>query len=302
MVMRDKFDFFLVKKAMKAGAYLNDQTNFISLSGTTGNLDVETTKGNFKTKIIVGADGVNSNVAKAIQLNVKKKQMMAIEAEVFLNNPETLKELQHSVHFDLGMIPGGYGWVFPKRDHLSIGMLSVSKQARDIKRFFKAYLESKAIHAHADIRSLKGHMIPYGPAKSNSYANKNGMLVGDATGFVDPITGEGIYYAFREAQIAAEIISDDVLSINESAEKYNTLLKKELMHDLDCAQKLAYILYKIPVVSHRVLKAHGKSIGENHLEIITGKKSYGELFNEVLSLSGIRTLLTIRSKQQSRMQ
>ena len=90
--MRDTFDYFLLKRAIRAGANIRDETTFVSLYGKAGNLTIETPKANLQAKIIVGADGVNSRVSRALGLRVKKKRMTAIAAEVFLKNPNRLKK------------------------------------------------------------------------------------------------------------------------------------------------------------------------------------------------------------------
>ena len=72
---------------------------------------------------------------------------------------------------------------------------------------------------------------------------------------------------------------------------YDTLLKKEMIKEVTCAQRFAYLLYQMPQISYRILMAHGNRIAKNHIKIITGEKSYVHLHKEVFSLSGVRTLL-----------
>jgi flavin-dependent dehydrogenase len=109
MVMRDKFDYFLVRKAIGEGAGLIDGTAFRSLSGTAGNVEVETSKGIFKTRLLVGADGVNSKVARVMGWRGRRNLMTAIEGEVFYRKVQTIERLRNSVHLDFGVIPEGYG-------------------------------------------------------------------------------------------------------------------------------------------------------------------------------------------------
>jgi geranylgeranyl reductase family protein len=295
MVMRDKFDHFLIKRAMETGAHFKEKTEFVSCFGSAGDLTIVTTKGNFKSKMLVGADGIHSKVGTTLKLNIKRKHMTAIEGEVFLQNPKILRQLQHTVHFDFGAITKGYGWVFPKKNHLSIGMLSVSNNAANLKSHFFGYLNIKGFGTQSEIHSLRGHVIPYAPSKTNRYANNRGLLVGDAAGIVDPITGEGIYYAFREAKIASDIISHALFKGDSSITRYNQVLKKDLLTDIFRAQKLAHVLYKLPKLSHRIMTKHGDKIAENHIKIITGGKTYSELHKEVFGVPGLRTLLSLRN-------
>ena len=291
MVMRDRFDAFLIQKAEDSGTAILDDASFISLSEKNGYLIVQTSKGSHKTRIIVGADGVNSRVSRVLGLLNQFDRMFAIEAAIVPGDHGIMDQYRQSAVFDLGIIPSGYGWVFPKKDHLSVGVLTSAKSRRRLRHYLNAYIKCKDLGRAVSIRSICGHSIPHSPSKTNNYANPKGLLVGDSTGMVDPITGEGIYYAVRGADIAAHSILQ-YFSNNRPIEEYDTDLKRELLHDLNCARKLAFILYRIPSIAHRVLKAHGNRIGASHLDIITGRKTYGELFSDVFSFKGFRTLLS----------
>ena len=294
-VMRDQFDYFLVRKAMSTGACLLDGVAFRSLSGSIGSLTVETSMGMFQTQLLVGADGVNSRVARKLGWRVRRNVMTAIEGEVFYGNARTVANLRGSAHFDFGVIPKGYGWVFPKSDHLSIGVLSTSSRIKDLKPRFSSYMKTKRLDECAEVRSLRTHLIPFGPDKTDIFADQRGMLVGDAAGFADPITGEGIFFALKEAQIASKAILDGLTLGHEYIEKYNDLLKKEFMDELSCGRKLSYILYKFPCVGHSILKSRGRILGEYYLDIVSGRRSYRELYNNMFRPSSILKFMFDRS-------
>ena len=281
-VTRDKFDHFLAGKAIVAGAHLLDGVAFRSLSGSIGNLSVETSEGTFRTQLLVGADGVTSRVARTFGWRVPKNVMTAMEGEVFYGNGKTVENLKNSVHFDLGVIPEGYGWVFPKSDHLSVGLLSTSRRIKHLKSHFSSYMKMKRLDEYAEVRSLRTHLIPSGPDKKDIFADKKGMLVGDAAGFADPVTGEGIFFALREAQIASKAILEGLTLGYECVERYNDLLKKEFMHEMTYAKRLRYMLYRLPFVSHTVLKSRGNILGQYYLHIASGRMNYSELYRRCI--------------------
>jgi len=295
MVMRDRFDCFLTQKATHQGAALRDETIFKSVTGKAGDLNIETSRGFLKAKILVGADGVYSKTAKALKLNISSKQMIGLEAEIHTPNANMLKTLMNITSFDFGVIPEGYGWIFPKKEHLSVGILSVSKKIKAMKQYFYNYLETKNLKNYAHTKSLKGWMIPYGPPKNILYSNEKGLLVGDAAGLSDPITGEGIFYAFKEADIAAQVIANKLLLGEGSLRQYNDALKP-LQKDLAYALKLHRLLYKVPRISHKLMKAHGNRLGKNYIDITTGKTTYCMLYNKIFSVQGIKTLFSKQSK------
>jgi geranylgeranyl reductase family protein len=289
MVMRDRFDDYLVQKASSLGAKFEDNKALLSISGTPGNVLVETTGGNIRTKVIVGADGANSRVAGQLNLNGSKRYMTAVEAEVLEEAPREGSKLKAVAHFDFGMVRNGYGWVFPKQGHLSIGVMTTNKKAVSLKRHFNHYLATKVTPDRVTIRSFKGHRIPFKPDWEGGFSDSKGLLVGDAAGITDPVTGEGIYYALREARLAAGVIKAHIKA-NRPLSDYDVLLKEAMKEEITCAQKFADILYKIPGMSHRIMKSHANRIANNHIRIIIGEKTYTRLYKEVFSLSGLRTL------------
>ena len=290
MVMRDKFDYFLISKAISEGARLLDGAPFISLSGSVGNLEVVTSKGIFKTRLLVGADGVNSKVAKEIGRRGNKNVMTAIEGEVFYYDLQELENLINSAHFDFGMVPEGYGWVFPKGDHLSVGVLSTAKTTRYLKPYFKLYLKMKHLDTHTHIKTLRTYLIPQGPDNNEIFADQRVMLVGDAAGFADPVTGEGIFFALRGAQIASKVIWEGFAISFEHIKKYNDLIKKEFMRETILANRLAYILYKNPRFSYTILRLRGSTLGQYYLDIVSGTRSYRELYLKMFNPSSLLTL------------
>jgi len=283
MVMRDKFDLFLINKAKGQGVVVKYKTKFLSIDGDPGCLTVKTSKGYYKTNIIVGADGVLSKVAKELKLNIDYKIMVALGAELYFSDKKILDRYKTTVHYDFGVIRHGYGWVFPKADHLSVGVLSVVRKDKSIKSQFYKYLKTKKLDANSEIKTLRAHLIPYNPAKGNRYANDKGLIIGDASGHVDPITGEGVYYAIKGAQIAAKTIINYLNNDIQSLEKFNVELKRQISKDLERAKILASLLYSFPAFGYKVLQIYGQQIGEKHLKVITGKKSYSELFKELLN-------------------
>ena len=291
MVMRDKFDLFLISKAKEQGVVVKDKTKFLSIDGDPGHLTVKTSEGYYKTNIIVGADGVLSKVAKELKLNIDYKFMVALGAEVYFSDEKILDRYKTTVHYDFGVIRHGYGWVFPKNDHLSVGVLSVVGKEKSIKSQFYKYLKTKKLDENSEIKTLRAHLIPYNPAKENRYANDKGLIIGDANGHVDPITGEGVYYAIKGAQIAAKTIINYLNNDIQSLEIFNVELKRQITKDLERANFLASLLYSFPAFGYKVLKIYGQQLGEKHLKVITGKKSYSELFRELLNPLTIFDLL-----------
>ena len=296
MVMRDRFDHFLVKKSLEVGVHFQEGATFKHLSGKVEALTVETSQGSVEARFVVGADGVNSHVARALGLPRPDNLMNAVEAEVYLGDPERLGTFRHSAHFCFGLIPQGYGWVFPKRDHLSIGVLSRSVTLRNLKKNLFSYLEAGGFGPSIEVKALRPHLVPYGPGKKRPLACERGLIVGDATGYVDPITGEGISYAIKGAHVASSILQKAMKDGCRKLEDYTRVLGEEVATDLACAKKFAGILYGFSNLSSRVIKAHGSKLARLHLEVICGRMTYRDLYRKMFDFNRVVRILLAPSK------
>lgn len=112
-------------------------------------------------------------------------------------------------HIDLKFFPSfeGYIWVFPRNEHLSVGIAGKGKPASELKGMLHRYMDEQGISTRN--AQFYGHVIPSleKPAwRSNRVAGEGWVAVGDSAGLVDPVTGEGLYYAVRSADLAARAI------------------------------------------------------------------------------------------------
>ena len=214
--------------------------------------------------------------------------MPALEAELTVP-PATHNRFAGSIHFDFGVIPGGYAWLFPKKDHLSAGILARRRQAKQLHPYLLRYLENNGLSRAADSRSMRLHPIPCRPHRRNRYADSRGLIVGDGTGLVDPVTGEGIYYALKSAHIAALTLKRH-LKHRLPLAHYNRMLKREIEPEVLRADILARILYGCPIISNHMLRRYGDKIGAKHIAVYLGDSTYHELYTYVLSLRGFADL------------
>jgi len=282
MVMRDRFDQFIIEKAVSKGAVFQENTSFKTVSGNAGDLTLSTSNGTFKTRILVGADGVSSRVSKSLGLRVKSNFMTAIEAEIRPENSADIERFKGSVHYDFGIIPKGYGWVFPKKTHLSIGVGTFSPKLKNWRKYLDSYLDIKNLSAFTPLKPLQGHLIPLRPKRNNIVSCPKGLLVGDASGFADPLTGEGLFYAIQGAKIASESIIQGFESGFEHITGYTKSIKQNFQKDLICAGRMAHMLYTFPNLGRKILSVHADDLASKQLAVICGELTYSELFRELL--------------------
>jgi geranylgeranyl reductase family protein len=145
-------------------------------------------------------------------------------------------------HIDIQFLPNleGYIWVFPRCGHLSVGICGKGEPAQALRARLERYMNQKGISCKD--ATFYGHMLPSlerSGWKNNRLAGEGWLAVGDAGGLVDPITGEGLYYAMRSGDLASEALLDDSHSLAERAQAYRNLLRRDFTADLEFGATLA---------------------------------------------------------------
>lgn len=134
----------------------------------------------------------------------------------------------------------GYIWVFPRCGHLSVGICGKGEPAQSLRARLDRFMLERGISLKDAV--FYSHMLPSLETpgwKKNRVAGDGWLAVGDAGGLVDPITGEGLYYAMRSGDLASRVVVDDAHSIAEKAAAYRSMLAREFAMDLEFAATLA---------------------------------------------------------------
>jgi geranylgeranyl reductase family protein len=204
-VNRSHFDFHIVERALRCGASLRDDFFVTHAEERPEGVTVTGKSGEkIQARHLVGADGANGRVAAALSLGRRTAPGLAIDAEIEVT-ADIWNDFGSQLRFEFGLIPGGYGWVFPKKASLSCGIASWTG-AYALPAALEAFLLRTLPRGSIRSQKKRGHPIPLyeGPAR---IATARACLVGDAAGLVDPIMGEGIRYALISGAIAAAVIS-----------------------------------------------------------------------------------------------
>jgi geranylgeranyl reductase family protein len=199
--MRYDFDNYLLDLARAAGAHLK-------LGHTVSHFDLDRKLTSLESGLeisfdhLVGADGVNSAVAKELFGSSFNADTIGFGLEIEVPRSDLPAQSDH-VEIDFSAAQWGYGWIFPKRNNFTIGVGGIHKFNPDLRLRLDQYLNHKRLAASEF--KVKGQYIPFGDFRKRP-GSGDVLLCGDAAGVVDPITGEGIAYAMQSGRAAARAI------------------------------------------------------------------------------------------------
>lgn len=293
MAVREKFDAFCLEQTLAAGAELTKIDAIIAVrefaSGVELDVMIDGAEKTFRAPVLIGADGSNGQMRRLwAGLNAQREELargVPIESRAATLAPEPLwyargfalettvpydalpqklpvGDLPEDLVFDFAPIAGGYGWMFPKRDHINVGVGGFvpkeSAPAQDstfyesvtrglLERYtrHKLGVELAAVDAHVTGQhlGLGGHAyVPRGRV----------LLAGDAAGLVDPLTGEGIYSAIKSGQAAAGAVMACGDSRSLSAAYAERL--RDLQAMLEFSHGAAKSFYREPARGFRVVR------------------------------------------------
>jgi geranylgeranyl reductase family protein len=245
LVRRDLFDRYLASKAVEAGATLYDGLAYTGYEEQEDLITAITSQGNYSGRVLVGADGVRSRVARQAGLLPEREIGVALEAELAVPG-SGLSEQGFYATFDFGALPYGYGWVFPKRDHLSAGVFH-ARPGKDalLRDYLKSFIDSQEVLAHNETVNLRGHHIPLG-GHPQALHKERLLLVGDAANLADPWLGEGLYYAILSGMLAADAITQALEADSLDLSAYTLRVNDEIVRDFGYARIFAWLVYHLP--------------------------------------------------------
>ena len=276
MTMRDQFDYALLSAAQAAGAAVHQRCNLEEVSFHGDFVTVATSRGSMRAKFVVAADGAFSTVARKMGLADGRVLIPALEYEVTVL-PDRLKTFHGMARFDFGWLPDGYAWTFPKQQHLSIGVLSMAPKGGDLKHAMARYLDLLGCRTVTQV-TQHGFVIPLRP-RQGPFVDKRIILVGDAAGFADPVTGEGISFAIRSGLMAAQALVDGHLEEAQVQQEYTHALAGTILPELETARRLAYLLYHCPRTRSWAFGHHGQRLCEAVTDVMAGTRTYRDLAN-----------------------
>ena len=277
MTVRAEFDAFCLEKTREAGAIFRRIQAVKGIETNEDSVTLRTEGGSWQAKFLIGADGVHSQVRKLAGIGGAVAGGFALEGQVPMPDGEV------DLLFDFGAIRNGYGWIFPKKDHLNVGIGICGDAAGETlnRERLVNYVRQRLGTEKMD--HIVGQYLGFGGWDAPC-AKGRVLLAGDAAGLIDPLTAEGIYSAVASGQAAARSIEEGREGRAVAAEAYHLGLE-QLRATLAFSARAARAFYANPDRGFQALTfpglrtallkiyAHGLSSGAGILRILSRSAS-----------------------------
>jgi len=273
-VMRDKFDALMMEQARSRGVEVIEGVKVTGAREEKGRVVVSTDSGSsYRGRYLVGADGAGGVIGRDYFDLKPKECALSMTAEVPIER-ETEERFRGGLYVDFGSVPYGYSWIFPKKEHLSIGFAVESSKAKGgVRRYMKELVASHKVLRGLNVEESVGWTIPLYYSPSQRVVKGRVAAIGDAGHLVDPFLGEGIYFAIKSAESAAEVIAEQAEQDSGDLTPYQEWLNRELYPEFDAALKLSRLVYNYPRMWYMALE-YDRGLMECYYDVIRGSSSY----------------------------
>jgi geranylgeranyl reductase family protein len=238
LTQRRRLDHFLAQRAAEAGADFRDGVRVTRVEEGAVWTDGE----RHEAAVVVGADGTNGLSAKALGLGGNQHVGVALEA----NMPYSKigEGYRGKLVLEFGVVPGGYAWVFPKGDHANFGVGGWGDEGPRLREHLRRLCDAHGA-SFEDLEEMRGYRLPLRSPRSK-LARARALLVGDAGGLIDPVSGDGMFEGFLSSRYASEAVLDFLEGRAASVEPYGARLAKRLATHLWASWGVKVALDRFP--------------------------------------------------------
>lgn len=279
MTQRRRLDAFLVEQAQAAGVEFRDgQTVTDVTRHADGTFEVRTKDGTHHARVVIGADGANGVVGNRLGYEAAGESAVALEGNITFPGGVPA-EFRGKVTLNFGHLPGGYGWVFPKGDHINVGVGGWKAAAGPILRpALQRLCRTYGLDFDA-VTNLRGHHLPM-QRRGMVIAAAGSAVVGDAAGLVDPLSGEGITAALLSGTAVAPAVRDYLDGRVPTLAGYQATLEREYLAEFEASRALMEIFNVNPAPFVWMLQ-HLGPFWDGACRMIRGEVTYVELTHVV---------------------
>ncbi|MBN8733591.1 MAG: NAD(P)/FAD-dependent oxidoreductase [Acidobacteria bacterium] len=232
---RYELNDMLLRRASAAGAQL-EKTRVVEIERGDGDWRIRTKAGTVEASFCVVATGARNPLRQVGTEFTAEDTMCALG--YYVEGTRERIDIQFLPQFE------GYIWVFPRCGHLSVGICGKGVATPVLRKWLEEWMTKNGYRWEG--QRFYAHLIPSLRSQAfvdNRVAGEGWLAVGDAAGLVDPITGEGLYYAIRSGDLASQVLLNDGHAPAGKPGAYRELLKSDFLDDLYIASRLAHRFY-----------------------------------------------------------
>jgi geranylgeranyl reductase family protein len=251
LISRAIFDNFLLEKARETGIEVHTGEKVLDCIERENCVEVRSISNTYLGKFVLISEGSNGSLKYKVRSRDKRTEYdLSLVSEIPEKDQIIKSRFPDTIDIHFGITQGGYGWIFPHAGYYSVGISGIAQYLEHPKIVMRRFLLENGFFGDFPIHS---HIIPIGGNK-RTIVNSRLLLSGDAAGFVDAFTGEGMAHAIRSGQIAAEVVSDIVNhDLKPSTLKeYESKCKQEFGNFLANSLTMAKAMYSFPETSFKI--------------------------------------------------
>jgi len=244
---RSELDTWLAEAASEAGAEVRTPCAVLQVSDETESVLVTTDQGSLRARVVIGADGTSGRVSRLVGVSLSR---VDLGLELELEAGSRAAEWADRIHLDWGPLPGSYGWVFPKGDSLTVGVIAAKGRPAETRAYLATLVRQlgldglRVLHDSGHLTRCRAPSSPLGAGRL--------LLAGDAAGLLEPWTREGISFAVRSGELAGTIaaahLDDDGLQ-----PAYTAAIGRQLGPEMAAGERCLQAFERRPAVFHRLI-------------------------------------------------
>ena len=253
MTQRRRLDHFLAERAAEAGADFRDHVRVRHIETQGAERPVVVLEGGERiiASVVLGADGANGVSGKALGLGADRMFGVALEGNAQMT-PDRERLHRSRVTLELDAVPGGYAWVFPKGDHINLGVGGWSSEGPRLRDHLRRLCAAHGVRDD-ELTAVRGHRMPLRRAWTG-VARGRTAVVGDAAGLIDPLSGDGMFEAFLSSELATTAALDVLAGRAATMDAYGRRLQRSLAGHAATAWVARAAIERAPALTWNVLR------------------------------------------------